>query len=268
MKLLNKKAASTLAVSTCLFSLYTTPVLAEDKPTADFSVDALSKYVWRGFELSQDSIVLQPSMTVAYKGFAANLWGNIDTDSSSNNTNEWTETDMTLSYDWALGQVDMSGGYIYYGLDGKDSQEVYLSAALNTILSPTLTVYRDYDSFPGWYITLGISHSIPVKKDIALDLGAQIGYLSADDASTYGEVVNGSQSTTEAYSAFHDGLLTAAMTLPINKYISVTPKLNYSFPLSGDASDLIEVTSLDFNNSMGSGNDSFIYGGIQFDLSF
>ncbi len=54
--------------------------MAEDKPTAEVSVLASSKYVWRGFELSDDSIVLQPSATVAYKGFSANLWGNLDTD--------------------------------------------------------------------------------------------------------------------------------------------------------------------------------------------
>lgn len=51
----------------------------EDKPTANLAVSALSKYVWRGFELSKDSIVLQPSATVAYKGFSANVWGNEDT---------------------------------------------------------------------------------------------------------------------------------------------------------------------------------------------
>ena len=42
----------------------------EDKPTANLAVAALSKYVWRGFEMTKDSIVLEPSMTVAYKGFS------------------------------------------------------------------------------------------------------------------------------------------------------------------------------------------------------
>jgi hypothetical protein len=268
MRIINKKAIAAISAALCVGAV-SASALAADKPTADLSVDALSKYVWRGFELSQDSMVLQPSMTVAYKGFSANLWGNLDTDSSTANTNSWTETDMTLSYGRSLGMVDLSAGYIYYGLDSAaDTQEVYMSAALNTLLTPTLTIYRDYDSFPGWYITLGISHSVPIKDDIALDLGAQVGYLVADDASSYGEVVNGAQSTTEAYNAFHDGLLTASVTFPVNKYVSITPKLNYSFPLSGKASDLIEVTSLDYNGTMGSGNDNFLYGGVNVDLSF
>lgn len=268
MKLLNKKTVVIMTTALCLGAT-AGAALAAAKPTADIAVDALSKYVWRGFELSRGSMVLQPSMTVAYNGFSANLWGNLDTNSYTTNTNSWTETDMTLSYGRSLGMVDLSGGYIYYGLDGAaDSQEIYLSAALNTVLTPTLTIYRDYDSFPGWYITLGISHSVPIKDDIALDLGAQIGYLAADEASSYGVVTNGTQSTTDAYSAFHDGLLTASVTFPVSKYVSITPKLNYSFPLTGKASDLIEVTSLGYNGTMGSGNDSFLYGGVNIDLSF
>ena len=64
--------------------------MAEEKvevPSADASVAFLSKYVWRGFELSDDSIVIQPSMTVAYKGFGMNLWGNLDTDYFATKTN-------------------------------------------------------------------------------------------------------------------------------------------------------------------------------------
>ncbi|NOX24845.1 MAG: hypothetical protein GXP59_01770 [Deltaproteobacteria bacterium] len=268
MKLLSKKTVVIMATALCVGAAAGT-ALAAAKPTADVSVDALSKYVWRGFELSRDSMVLQPSMTVAYNGFSANLWSNLDTNSFTDNTNSWTETDMTLSYERSLGMVDLSGGYIYYGLDGAaDSQEIYVSAALNTMLTPTLTIYRDYDSFPGWYITLGISHSVPIKDDIALDLGAQIGYLAADEASSYGVVVNGAQSATDAYSAFHDGLLTASVTFPVSKYVSITPKLNYSFPLTSKASDLIEVTSFGYNGTMGSGHDSFLYGGVNIDLSF
>ena len=52
---------------------------AEDKPTASAGVDVLSQYVWRGFALSRNSAVLQPSVTVGYKGFSVNVWGTFDT---------------------------------------------------------------------------------------------------------------------------------------------------------------------------------------------
>lgn len=82
------------------------PALAEEEvPSADLSVAVLSDYIWRGQELSYDSIVVQPSMTVSYMGFSANLWGNLDTDPYAPGEDDpanWSETDFTLSYSRAL----------------------------------------------------------------------------------------------------------------------------------------------------------------------
>ena len=57
---------------------------------------------------------------------------------------------MTLSYSKTLGLFNVGGGYIYYSLaslnkdaaDRNDSQELFASVSLNTLLSPTLTVYK------------------------------------------------------------------------------------------------------------------------------
>lgn len=239
----------------------------EEKPTADLSVSALSKYVWRGFEYSNDSIVIQPSMTVGYKGFSANVWGNVDTDVYSadptvSTTNAWNETDFTLAYDWTVGPVGMTAGYIYYGLDGfEDTQEIFAKASLDTILAPTVAVYRDFDHAPAWYVTFGVSHSVPLTEKIGLDLGAQVGYLSADDVDDIEEVDSSFAGTGNEYSGFHDGLLTASITIPVGEYISVTPGVNYSFPLSSKAGDLIESSSM-------SGKDNFVYGGVTVSMAF
>ena len=237
----------------------------EDKPTANLTVGAYSQYIWRGFELSKDSVVVQPSMTVAYKGFSANLWGNLDTNqyatTAADETNKWNETDMTLAYGWDMGPVAFSVGYIYYALNpSNDTQEFFASAALNTLLKPTLTVYRDTDSAPGWYTTLGVSHSFPVKDDITLDLGAQVSYLKASASSPYKEADG-----TSKYSNFHDGLLSVGLTVPVNKYITVAPKVSYSFPLSNDAKDLLNSSSLD---TFGKADNSFVYGGVSVSMAF
>jgi len=174
-------------------------------------------------------------------------------------SNNWTETDFTLSYERNMGPVDLTGGYIYYALDGTDSQEVFVSATYDTLLSPTLSVYRDMDHFAGWYVTLGVSHSVPLKDKIALDLGAQVSYLDADDASSYAD------RSGDAYSAFHDGLLSASVTFPVNEYVSVTPELNYSFPLSTDARHLLEDANGD---AIGRSDADSIYGGVSVSLAF
>lgn len=258
----NTLIRKTFTTALALGLLAATPALAaeEEKPTADLSVSALSQYIFRGFEQGKDSLVIQPSMTIGYQGFAANLWANLDTDRINEETSHWQETDLTLSYSHAFDKVGLTGGYIYYGygLGNQDTQEFFVSVSYDTMLSPSLTVYRDVDHYAGWYITAAISHSLPITDKIALDLGAKVNYLSADDASSFSE--GGLE--VEAYSALHDGVLSAAISFPVNTYITITPQLAYSFPLSSEAEDLIEAWSID-------GNDSdFIYGGVTASLAF
>ena len=268
-----KKISLAVLGALCCLQFGGVAMAEEDKPTASLAVSALSKYVWRGFELSKDSVVFQPSMTVGYKGFSANVWGNVDTDIylaevEGTNTNNWTETDLTLAYDWTVGPVGLTVGYIYYGVYGLDTQEVFGRASWETLLTPTLTVYRDYDHFTGWYVTLGVSHEVPITEKIKLSLGAQVGYLDAEDSSTYPEFDGVGNGTNKAYSGFHDGLLTASVAIPITEYISITPTLNYSFPLTGEASDLIESTSQDYLKNTSGGDTNFVYGGVTVTMAF
>jgi len=247
MKFSYRKTA-VLSLSLIMLVSTASAVMAEDKPEADLTIGAYSQYIWRGWELSQDSVVLQPSMTVSYKGFAFNIWGNMDTNYYATDTGNWNETDVTISYDGSAGKVGYGVGLIYYGLEdgAEDSQEVYASVSLDTLLAPTLTVYNDISNYQGWYATLGIGHSIPVAEGVSLDLGAQIGYL--DDEDTYNE--------------FHDGLLSVSMSIPVGEYISVTPELYYSFALTSDSETVIKGASVDGDD------DSFLYGGISTSFAF
>jgi uncharacterized protein (TIGR02001 family) len=244
MKPSSKKIILTAALALGIASIASTGTVFadEDKPTADASVGIYSKYVWRGYELSQDSVVIQPSLTVGYKGFAANLWGNLDTDQKgASDSFNWNETDFTLSYDGAYEKLGYSLGYIYYDLDGADdTQEIYAGLSYDILLSPTLTVYKDIDNYSGYYVNLGISHSFPLTDKYTLDLGASAGYYNRDDIN---------------YSALHDGQLSASITIPVNEYLSITPEIHYSFPLSDDADDV-------------EGLDNVFYGGLSASFAF
>lgn len=231
------------------------------KPTADLSVAFLSQYVWRGYQLSHNSIVIQPSMTVGYKGFGFNLWGNLDTDTNTTGEAKFNETDTTLSYDGAWNKLGYGVGYIYYGLEGTDEQEVYANVSYDTFLSPTLTIYRDFAHSLGWYVQAGVSHSVPLTEKINLDLGATASYLSYDS----GEKDNYADphDPTKAYSGFHDGVLSASVTVPVVEYISITPSIAYSFPLSSKAKDFLEKANADYG-----GNADSFYGGVTASFSF
>lgn len=259
----NKTILATVATAVFLSGTAISALAEEETPTGDLSVAMYSKYVWRGYELSKDSIVIQPSLTAAYKGFGFNLWGNLDTDQDETifgvDGANWNETDMTLSYDNSAGMIAYSAGYIYYGLDGADdTQELYASVGLDTILAPTLTVYRDFDEFPGWYATLGVSHSFQITEAISLDLGGHVSYMVVDDADTMADP----NDPNSEYSDFHDGQISVSASIPVTDYLTVSPELYYSFALGSDASDVIKAASADGSD------DNFIYGGITLSMAF
>jgi len=258
-------ARTTNIVGAVIFfcSLTAAPALAEEaKPTANASVGVFSQYIWRGWELSRDSIVIQPSMTVAYNGLAVNLWGNLDTNyynpDPALETNDFNETDLTISYDGSAGKLLYGVGYIYYATTA-DTQEVYAKVGIDTLLKPTLTVYRDIDHIAGWYIQAGVSHSLPITGKTTLDLGARAGYyISATDSFT-------EANSSEKYSAFHDGVLSAALTIPVGQYLTVSPQLSWSFPLSSKAKDRLEADNLAL---LGEEKSSFFFGGIATTFAF
>jgi hypothetical protein len=209
----------------------------EASPAASGSMSFLSRYMWRGYELSDDSIVVQPSMTLGYKGFAFNAWGNLDTSPPEGDA-ALNETDLTFSYDTSKGPFGLGAGFIYYGLDSTDdSQEFYLKASYATLLTPTVMIYKDTKSFPGYYINLGLSHSISLTDSIALSLSGAFGYyISKDD-----DVVEAG--TDDKYNGVQDGLLSATLSIPVAKYLTLSPTVSYAFPLSNKAEDSLGLTS-------------------------
>lgn len=235
-----------------------------DKPGASADLGVFSQYIWRGFELSDDSIVIQPSVTLDYKGFSFNIWGNLDTklkrdsdDGSENDDVKYNETDLTLSYGRDLGAISLNGGMIYYALDSEqDSQEVFVSVTVNTLLSPTFSVYREISHLPAWYASLEISHSQEIYNQITLDLSASAGYYYSDD-DDFSEIEN----PDSRYRTLHDGLITAGLTIPIGESASVHPIIAYSFPISGTADDYITAGSI-------SDASDFLYGGVTLSVAF
>ena len=241
-----KKLITGIAAVSILMAAGLPAAMAEEEaPTADASVAFLSKYVWRGYELSDDSLVIQPSITTSYKGFSANLWGNLDTDYYATESHKWNETDFTLSYDGSYEKLGYGVGWIYYALDSaNDTQEFYGTLSYDILLSPSLTFYYDTDDFAGdFYVNLGLGHTFMIADKYGLDLGLSFGYTDNAD-----------------WSGFSDGLVSVSMSFPIGKYIAITPEMYYSYALSNDASDAFKTGP--------SNDDNFFYGGLSASFSF
>jgi hypothetical protein len=270
----------------------TTSPAVEEKPTGDATIGVLSQYFWRGYELSRNSIVIQPSLTVAYKGFSANIWGNLDTKpyfaaaGDSPFTSTLNETDLTLSYTKTLGLFNLGGGYIYYALaplnkdfpKRADAQELFVSLGFNTWLTPTFTVFKEIDHYRQWYVLLAISHTLEFSRFLSLKLSATASYLQSTYADAtlfntgtgyggYPKFDSNALATNDKFSNFHDGNLTVSLPVRVTKYITVTPTISYIFPLSNDAKNEMKGQGLK-GTAPGDRDSSFVYGGLTASFSF
>lgn len=238
---------------------------APERPTFNFSADFLYQYVWRGYALSNKSLVIQPSMTVGYKGFAANIWGNFDTDENNefrpHGHANWNETDLTASYNFKIYKIlSATMGGIYYALDNADdSLEVFggLTADLPW-LTAKATVFREVLHYPGWWFQFDVFRSFQLPwYETSLDLGAGLIYQLSNDAGAFPDPGD----PRHAYAGFHAGYLSAALNIPVHKYITVSPKFGYWFPLGNKASDCIRGLSWDQKSN-------HVYGGLSVSFHF
>ena len=264
-------------------------------PTLSASYTFFSQYVWRGYELSKDSLVMFPSITISYKGFALNVWGDYDTHYEGSGHKEWWETDFVFTYSNNLGNIPRLGslwdkfknfnytiGYIYYDTNsdnftyvtqvtrfGKvikektyhpgtgDNEEIYAILGYSMFGNPTVSVWRQIECGEEWYFNFALSQNFPFPikcpwaEGWTIDAGAWISYY--DRESSY-------QKT--AYSAMHDANLWMALNIPLNKYFTLSPTINYSAPLSNNAKHELEASSFSGHASR------FLYGGLIVKLAF
>jgi len=204
--------------------------------TWGFSTDYYSKYIWRGQNVDNSS-VLQPAVSVSAYGFTGSLWGNMDlTDrSKAAPDNEWqfSEFDWSLDYTTAIPEanwVSWSVGTIYYRFPDqvspvKMTTEIYGGFSLTTVpLTPSFKWYRDVEAYKGSYFQYSISqtfdkiYSFSETCTSSLILVASYGWANAAyDKGYFG--VNSAQS--------NDLTLSAALPVTVGTW-TVKPNLNYS----------------------------------------
>lgn len=252
----------------------------EDKVTGGIDLIVLSAYIWRGQELTRNSVVVQPAATVNYKGFSVNVWGNLDTKpysaANANYGGKYTETDYTISYSKKFGILQVTPGYIYYALGAPysgataplDSQEVFLTLGLDTILSPTLTAYKEIDHYHQWYFLLGVSHTFALHDKVGLKLAASASYLVSNDENTYARYDSNSLATTDKYNNFHDGTVSVSLPVAVTKSFTITPTTSYVFPLGDDAKYEMKGRGLQGAVTLSDRNSSFLYGGVTLSITF
>jgi uncharacterized protein (TIGR02001 family) len=235
-----KKLPVILACLVLAATVIATPALAAIEVSGDAYVGYFSKYVWRGFDLSGGLPVVQGGVDLSAAGFTLSYWTNIQTRSDDVDNDgvldfeggEGTETDLILNYAIPVGEIaTINVGNIYYMLDGfDDTNEIYAGATFNTLLSPTVKIFYDWDKADerGLFYTASVSHSLPVGEMITLGASALVGYNDEN------------YSVSEDWSDWHNYELSAKADIKVTDQLTITPSILYSSPISDDAKDTID----------------------------
>jgi len=197
------------------------------------SLGVFDKYLWRGIDLSDGRAVTQGAAEISTSGFTLGVWGNAQlSDSDAYDAGEVNEVDITIAYSFDINdQLSLSVGNVTYLLkDLVDTNEAYLGLTVNTLLSPTLTVYYDWDQAEedGLYYTAAVGHSFEPCSHAAVNVGALVSY---NDESDY---------SVGNYSGWHNYELNASTDLKVTEQLTITPSLIYSSPISDDAKQAID----------------------------
>lgn len=245
----------------------------ETKKSATGSVSWMTNYMWRGQRLSTGAVI-QPTIGVTYGSVGMNLWANYD-----QHKKETTETDFTLNYATSFDKIGLEAGYIYYSLNAddnsqpiydnvdpvstiyRDTQEVYVKVSYDYVVKPSVTWYYDFDEGTGHYILMSLDYSKSLNDDASVAAYARAGYLMDNYYVGYNWKDKENKTDREEYSDFHNGELGVSASMKVNKDITVTPLLAYSFPLTTKGKEGMQNTSYARDSEQ-------IYGGITASLGF
>ncbi len=250
------KGRMTLVVS-ALVAMVAPVAMALDEVEVSVSADYYSKYVWRGQELF-DGSVFQPGVGLAKGNWSVGFWGSMqmESDSAGDNSGEFTEVDYSIDYTDTVPGAEMlsySIGGILYDFPNTafvSTFEVYAGLAWDTLLSPSLTVYQDVKS-DGTYISLAAGHTLELTEEVAVDLGASLGWGS----DKYSEAYWSSYTTS---SALNDLAFSASLPLAIGD-VSVVPAVGYVLIMDSDIDDGLTAAGAD---------SDFFYAGVSLSMSF
>ena len=246
-----KKLHVVFAALVLAATVVATPALAAIEVTGDAYVGYFSKYLWRGIDLSGGLPVIQGGADLSTKGFTRSYWTNVQTRNDDIdqdgvidlNAGEGNETDLTINYAIPAGEIaTINVGNIFYMLDGlEDTNELYLGATFNTLLSPTLKVYYDWDKADenGLFYTAAISHSIPAGDKVTLTASALVSY---NDESDYSIPYNDPDTAKDekSYSEWHNYELSAKADFKVTDQLTITPSILFSEGLSDESRDVLD----------------------------
>ena len=252
--------------------------LAEDRREGNSPEDIISADVLISHEMMSIFILgQQPSVVFAYEGFTASIWENGDTKPYPAETlsklNKYNHTDSILSYLKKFGILQLGGGYVKYSIaplfsgtpEPLDVQKIFVLFGLDTILSPTLTIYKEILNYHQWSALLNISHTYEFTKNVSLKSSASAGYLNREEIAYIPKYDGRIAPKADNYDGSYDGTISISLPITVTKAFSIIPTFTYTFPFNNDSRHDLRAKGLigqpDRSNSL-------VYGGLSFSFTY
>ena len=194
--------AKYIALPCILVVAFPTTLMAQEdsefEAEAEASVDAFSRFVWRGIAFNRDGVLQYTALGSAY-GFTALAWANMPvTDlGGTRRAGELDEIDLVLDYTRSIASlrdiVGYSVGMVHYRFMrgyADPITELYGGLKFDVLLSPSVTWNQLFGGVTGAYAAVGIEHSFEdivgwrdhLHMDVVLSASAGFGTPGFNDA--------------------------------------------------------------------------------------
>ena len=250
----------------CVAGLLPTTLKAAE---ASLDLPVNSAYVWRG-QVYNDEPVFEPSLTVSTKyGLSFNTWANFNlTDSlGKDSEKEFNEVDLTVSYDVPVEVLDLTVGAVEYTYphqtiqndDGSvratpGTREVFVTVGKEDLpLSPSASVYYDFDEVNGFYGLVSVSQGFEVTKELSVDATLSLGAANTDYNETYFGVDD---------NALNDGNVKVGASYTFSESISLGGYVMYTYLLDSSIRDAAKDNDAYFNKG------DILSGGVSLGYNF
>ena len=233
-------------------------------PNCAFTWTFYSNYIWQGLELSESNPFLFPSV---FKGYNQALIyserGDFDSGYSDpfswDSERERLKRNRVLSYQDSFFLTDETAlncrlGWLNYDAKPGKNENLFAGFGLNTLLSPEVSVLRGMGfKEDAWSINFALSQNWDLSKywpkvgGWTLGLGSGLSYLDFDNVN---------------YDDWQNANVWADLNIPFNDGCSLTPSINYSFPVNDVRRNMVEDGSYTGLES------SFVFGGVSLEIPF
>ncbi len=225
------------------------PMMAQTLVEAEVLTQVRSGYAWRGQTIS-DGPVFQPSASISFGGFALDMWGNMNLDSSNDfggmgsGRGRFTEWDTTLSYSTQLGNNSLNIGISHFDYPNTgyaSTTEIFAKATGAGAVSPFLELNRDIDEIEGTYLKIGAEKSWDLANGATVTGSVGVGFADRGYNNGYFGVDR---------PAFNDLEFNANYSIPLSSSSALTFSANYQTLLDSDVRANVDRPS---NASIGIG---------------